>query len=143
MNSNVRIDGSSISDKVRKGAITGAVAAAAGYFLFGETGDTNFLGTAVPVPLALFGGMAASSILADTAHDYVLPHIPGNEKFSNIEAAALGIGVSGAASAYILNGTLGTSSAMNSAILGAGSYAAGEYFDSKFFGGTSGSLGYY
>lgn len=139
----VNVTGMALSDTLRKGLITGGVAAGGGALLFGETGQTNFLGYTVPVPVALFAANAASSMLADVAHNYILPSIPGNEKFSNIEAAALGLGVSGASSAYILNGTLGTTESMNSALLGAGSYAAGEWIDNRFFGGSSQSLGYY
>lgn len=139
----VNVTGIALSDTLRKGLITGGVAAAGGALLFGETGATTFFGQAVPVPVALFAANAASSMLADVAHTYLLPSIPGNEKFSNVEAAALGLGVSGASSAYILNGNLGTAESMNSALLGAGSYAAGEWIDNRFFGGSSQTLGWY
>jgi len=37
-----------------------------------------------------------SSIACDVAHDYILPHIPQNEKIKNFESAGLNFAASGA-----------------------------------------------
>lgn len=138
------ITGTSWGDKLRKAAITGGIAYTAGY-VFGEDGRTSLLGMDVSMPMALAGSTAIGSMAADLSHDYVLPMIPGNDKWVNPESALLGLGVSGGTSAVLLNGgDVFNGSSLNTFMLGAGSYAAGEWVDRKFFsmGGVP-TLGYW
>jgi hypothetical protein len=131
------VDQSSFTDKLRKGAISGAIAGTAASMLFGESGDTILFGQNIPIPWAIGIANAGSSVLADYSHDYIFPMIPATSKYANLETAALGIGVSGGASAYFLNAeNVGSASTLNSFLLGAGSYAAADYVDGKVFGGN-------
>ena len=135
---------SSGMDKVRKAAITGAVAAGAASFLFGEAGQTRFLGMAMPTVAAIGLANAGASVAADLSHDYILPHIPQPQQFANIESAALGIGVSGGTTAYLLSsGRIGSETTMNAFLLGAGSYVAGDYIDHTVFRGGSNAFSAY
>lgn len=121
-------------DKVRKAAITGGVAAAAAKLIFGEAGTTSFLGMEMPVVAAIGLANGAASVAADLSHDYVLPYIPQSEQFANVESAALGIGVAGGSTAYLLNANnVGGENTVNAFMLGAGSYVVGDYIDGKFF----------
>jgi hypothetical protein len=124
-------------DKIRKATITGAVAGLASAVIFGETGTYQVAGVNLPTPVAIGLANGASSVVADLAHEYVLPQIPMNAKYANLEAMALGLGVSGGSTAFLLNGSLLDSSSMNAFLLGAGSYAAGDYLDQKFFNNGS------
>lgn len=137
------MDSTSFTDKLRKGAISGAIAGTAASMIFGESGDTQLFGMNLSIPFAIGLANAGSSVLADYSHDYIFPMIPATSKYANLETAALGMGVSGGASAYFLNSeNVGSASTLNSFLLGAGSYAAADYVDSKVFGGRQ-SLGYF
>jgi len=128
---------SSYQDKVRKGLITGVVAATASTVVFGQTGNTNIFGITVPTVAAIGGANALASVAADVAHDYVLPYIPFDARFQYAESALLGLGVAGGSTAFILNKeNLGSASTMNAFLLGAGSYAAGDWIDSKVKGSS-------
>jgi hypothetical protein len=87
----------------------------------------------VPAPLAVGAAVAASSVAADVSRNYILPHIPGNEKFATIEGTALGLGVAGAASAYLMGASGSPQPILFRAAVGAGSYAAGDYIHGKVF----------
>lgn len=123
-------------DKTRKAVITGAIAGTAASLVFGQTGTSNLAGFNLPTGLAIGMANGASSLAADFAHEYVLPAIPGNQKYASIESAALGLGVAGAGTAYILNmENVGSETTMNAFLLGAASYAAGDWIDAKMYGG--------
>lgn len=127
---------SSFMDKTRKAVVTGVVSAGIASMM-GSGGYTDALGVELPVPVAIGASNAVASVAADLSLEYVLPHIPGNDKYSYLESAALGLGVAGAGTAYILNREqLGSYTTMNAALLGAAAYAGGDYIDSKFFGGN-------
>lgn len=136
--------GSDWTCRLRKAALSGGVAYVAG-MVFGEDGQTQIFGQNVSMPTALAGSTALGSVAADVAHDYVLPYIPGNDKFNNAESAVLGLGISGGTAAWLLNeGNVINQPAFNTFLLGAGSYAAGEWIDKKFFYGQGGNaLGYF
>jgi len=139
------VQGSTMWDKARKGLATGVIAYAAGRFILGDEGQSDLFGFNMDSNVALGLSAAGDSVAADLAHDYILPHIPGNEKYANPEAALLGLGTAGAASALIYNqGGVGVPQSMNLFLVGAGSYAAGEYIDRNFLanGGTA-TLGYF
>lgn len=126
-----------------KAGITGAIAGAGSMVFHGEgfNNGVHLWGTTVPAPVAIGAAAATGSVGADLAHTYILPHIPGHEKFLRIESAAVGIGASGLA-------TMGTmqlmhasgEKAMDAFILGAGSYVAGDYISEKFFPSTGTAL---
>lgn len=121
-------------DALRKGAITGAISSAAAALVFGEAGSTRLFGMSMPTVAAIGVSNGIASVGADLAHSYVLPMIPGNAKFANVESAALGIGISGGATAFLLNReNVGSERGLNAFLLGAGSYIAGDYVDDKFF----------
>ncbi len=134
---------STFMDKARKAVITGAIAGTASALVFGQSGGSTILGFELPTNVAVGVANGASSMAADYAHDYILPAIPGQAKWANLESAALGLGVSGAGTAWILNSeNIGSESTMNAFLLGAGSYAAGDWVDSKVFGGQR-AISYY
>ncbi len=127
-----------LTDTVRKAAITGVIAGGASMLLFGQQGSTDLFGVSMDVNLGVGLANAASSIAADLAHEYVLPNLPMNAKYANAESALVGLGVSGGATAFLLNReNIGDASSLNAFLLGAGSYAAGDYIDSTFFRGQS------
>lgn len=62
-----------------------------------NVGGMNFtLGTAFPIAVGL------GTFLASVSHDYILNHIPHNEKFVNMESAALNAGISGGVPAGLI-----------------------------------------
>ena len=141
ISSNVRPDSermtTSLKEKVMKGAIAGTIAGVASSALFGESGSTTLLGIDMPIPVAIGVANGAASVAADFAHDYIFPHIPGNQKYTTIESTLLGVGVAGGATTWLLNKeNLSLGTAMNGFALGAGSYVAADYIDSKI-GGSS------
>lgn len=119
-------------DTGRRAAVTAAVGGVAS-MLMGENGSTALFGVVMPAPVAIGTAVGLSSVAASLGHDYILPHIPLDQKYNNIESAALGIGLSGGSSAYLMSGLTFDSNMRNSFLLGAGSYVAGEYIDKKLF----------
>ena len=122
-----------------KGAMTGAVAAAASYLLLGENRSMPIAGRDVPVLIPVFAGGMAGSVLADTAHRWVLPMIPGNEKYAKAESAALGILSSGAGTAIALS-FVGTPNIPATFALGAGSYVASDFAYHTFIDKSTGGM---
>ena len=108
-----------------KGALTSAIAGT-GAYLLGEISQINLLGMKTPSAVAIRISAGVGSIAADTVHQYVLPLIPANEKYQNIEAAALSIGSSLLATAFV-SSLLGNSAILPTALLGGGAYAASDY----------------
>lgn len=127
--------GTSIKEKLWKGAMAGAISGSAAYFLFSETGSSDVFGIQLPNPVVIGGANMAASVAADVAHEYVLPHIPGNQKFAAAESAALGLGISGFGTAWLLNREgINPGTFFNGFALGAGSYAAADWIDGKMNG---------
>lgn len=127
----------SLKEKLIKGAVAGTISATASAVVFGERGNTNVFGVNMPIPAAIGITNAAASVGADLAHEYIFPHIPGNEKYAAAESAALGLAVSGFGTAYLLNReNLQVGTFMNGAALGAGSYALADWIDGRFLGGV-------
>lgn len=125
-------------DKIKKAAVTGVITAVAAQAFFPQVERGQIFGMEVSPMLAVGIAGAASSVAADVAHEYVLPMIPGNAKYSNIESAALGVGVSGASTAYLLVGGPGGNDAFMPAFaVGAASYVAGDYITEKWGMGSS------
>lgn len=111
-----------------QGAVVGATAAVASMLLFGELRNIEMFGQSIPafVPIAL--GTGLGSIATDLTHDYLLAHIPGNQKFQMLESSALALGISGLTTYLVLSNIGGGEVRMLPTIaLGAGSYVAGSY----------------
>ena len=108
-----------------KGALTSAIART-GAYLLGEKSQINLLGMQTPSAVAIGLSAGVGSIAADGIHQYVLPLIPANEKYQNVEAAALGIFSSSAATA-IVSSVLGNSAILPMALLGGSSYVASDW----------------
>ena len=96
-----------IKDFGVKGLLTGATMAVGSMTLFGDSGNINVLGATLPayVPIGSVGVL--SSIIGDAVTEYVLPHIPQDEKLKNLESAALNFAASGGAFPLILKVTTG------------------------------------
>ena len=85
-------------------------------------------GVGVPPPVVIFGSVAASSVVADSIHEYVLPMIPQDQKTENIEALALSAVSGGLASSTALRmAGVPSTNMVKSFGLGAGSTIAGDY----------------
>lgn len=66
--------------------------------------------------------MAGGSLSAEAVHQWVLPNIPGNEKYSHLESTLLNVVTSGGVSTFLLGANGGRSDMyMNAFLLGAGS----------------------
>ena len=107
-----------------KSLLTGAVNGVTSFILFGNE-NVNIMGMSIPSYIASGLGGVGSSVAADVAHNYLMPHIPVNQKYDALEAAALGIGISGATN-YLLLSPAGISMA-DSFLLGAGTYVAADF----------------
>ena len=78
-----------------KSAGTG-LAAVVVLWLLGERDSVQVMGQSLPVVIPLGAGCAVGSLSADIAHAYVLPMIPHNEKWADMEGSALSVAGSGA-----------------------------------------------
>ena len=114
---------------VKKAAISGAVAAAGGYLLFGEAGNTIPVGGMnIPASIVIAGSVAGASVVSDAAHEYILPMIPQDKKLESVESVALSVVTSGLASAGALRvAGVPSTNTLSSFGLGAGSYLASDY----------------
>ena len=112
-----------------KSVLSAGTTAALAYLLVGDASSpVNILGMDMPGIIPLAAGGAASSIAADLAHEYVLPHISPSEKWENAEAIALGLGVSGLVSTAVLDMSgVPRANAGKSFVIGAGGYALADY----------------
>ena len=113
-----------------RAGLSGAVGLAASNLFYGESFGNSLplLGLSLPAPVLVGGCAAGASLITDAAHRYVLPHIPGNEKYANIESAALGIAASGLSTALLLRYAAGGNeeSFGQAFLLGAGSLRGGD-----------------
>ena len=142
------MNGSMMTDdtkkKLMKSVVTGGVLALAGSIGYGV--DTvQLLGISVPSVVPLFVSGVGSSLISDIAHKKVFPQLVGaGAKLGDLTATALGAGIAGAASVGILQMGVGlpnTESMFQAALLGAGSYVAAEYIESRFLE-TNGAIIY-
>ncbi len=108
-----------------KAALTGAIATAASFLLVGD-GPASFGGISIPSSLALGLGAAGGSVVGDLAHQYVLPHIPQDQKYLGIESAAISIGAA-AGGAYLASSMFGDYPAITPLVIGGASYASSDY----------------
>lgn len=113
-----------------------AVIGSLGSVLMGEK-DTviSVLGVNLPAPVAIGGVVGAASIGSELAHDYILPHIPKNERFVNLESSALAVGSAGGLTAAILTyAGAPRENWANSFALGGGSVVLGQYANNSLYG---------
>lgn len=110
-----------------KAGLTGGIAAVSAAVLF-QSDSINLMGVTVPAAAVIGLGAAGGSVVADLAHQYVLPHIPGNEKLADKEAALLSVVASGLGS-YAATRLIGNSgfAIIPTVGVGAGSFLAGDY----------------
>lgn len=122
------------TEMATRAAVTGGVGLL-GSLVMGDqfSRSVNVGPLALPAPVAVGAAVAASSVAADISRNYVLPWIPGNEKFATMEGTALGLGVAGVSSALLMGSTGSAQPFLYRAAVGAGSYAAGDYIHSKLF----------
>ena len=117
-------------DKTIKAGVTGVIGAAAS-FIMGESENMTVGGMDVPVPVVIGISTGVSSIAADYANDMWYPDMARNERLSNLTSAAVGLGVSGASTSLLLNRGIGDNN-VNAFVLGAASYAAGDWVTNRF-----------
>ena len=114
--------------------ICGGLAAAGSYMIYGERGTSYTMGFNIPNAALIGGTVAVSSLGTDMATNYILPDIPGNQKYSTIEGTALAIAASGGIT--MLGMSYGLSANRESTgqqiLLGAGSYILGDYITDNF-----------
>lgn len=128
-----------------KAGITAAVAGVGSMVLHGESINVSVpiggMGS-LPAPFLVGAAAGLGSAASDAAHYWVLPHIPGNQKFQNIEAAALGFTTAGIATMATVNyfGGAGEKS-MDAFLLGGGAAVAGDYITEKIYPASGSSFG--
>lgn len=128
-----------------KAGITGAVAGVGSMVFHGESvGMSIPIGSQLNLPAPVLVGAAAGlgSVAADAAHYWILPHIPGNQKYANLESAALGFATAGVGTMVTLNylGGAGEKS-MDAFLLGGASAVAGDYITEKIYPASGSSFG--
>jgi hypothetical protein len=112
-------------------------------YILGNTGQVQLLGTNLDKNLSFALLTGASCLVANTAKDYVIPRIPGDQNIKNIAQKAVGPalcggsvvameallenGSSNTTVASIIGGTANQNSYALDFVVGAGSYVAGEY----------------
>jgi len=112
--------------------VAGAVGTLGAYVL-GERSTYPLYGMQMPSSTIVGGAAAVGTGVADLAHTYILPHIPGNEKFATLESAGLGLGVSGGGTMLGLKMAGAQNGLMMGGLIGAGSFVAADYTASKMF----------
>lgn len=125
----------SLSEALIKPALAGSIGALAAYVLLGESGNIIVFGQQVPAVLAIGGTVAAANYLGELGHQYLLPMIPGNQKYAKIESALLSPALSGVA-VYGIFMVAGINGDWFPAFaLGAGSTVAADYAYNNFLEG--------
>lgn len=133
--------GQNTKEMLAKGALIGALGAIGSTVLMGENGSVPLFGTNLPASIVVGGACGLSSLVADTAKDYILPNLPNNQKFSHVEGAALGLGASGISTCLILRAAGAPhESYLRCVGVGAASYAAGDYIYHNFVDKTTGGI---
>jgi hypothetical protein len=112
-----------------KPAISGGIAAVA---LPQLSGGTEYIYNGKRYPLWGLGAALGfgSSFVAELVHKYILPHIPGNEKYLTIESMVLSIASSGGAfvlGAKLINSDLNMGEMKTFAIAGAAAEVLSGY----------------
>lgn len=111
-------------------ALAGSIAAATSYFVFDEDGDLPILGMKVPGWAGIGGVVFGSLLIGNVAGNWVLPYIPGNVKFANMEkllVVPVATGASTAALMYFAVPTARGQLLMKSFAIGAISEIGAQY----------------
>lgn len=116
--------------KTIKAGVTGLIGATAS-FIMGENDSLTVGGMDIPVPVVIGLSTGASSIAADYANDMWYPDTSEPDRLMNLSTAAVGLGVSGASTSLLLNKGIGDNN-VNAFILGAATYAAGDWVTNRF-----------
>jgi hypothetical protein len=127
---------STIKSLLGKPAISGAIAAVSLPMLSGGS-EFVYNGTRYPLWALGLGLGVASSFMAELAHNYVLPHIPGHEKYLTIESMVLSVAASSGAfviGAKIINTDINASEMKTFAMVGAASEVLSGYIATNFLG---------
>ena len=107
------------------------LAAAVVLWLLGERDSVEVMGQSLPIVIPLGAGCAVGSLSADIAHQYVLPLIPHNEKYQQMEATALSVAASGAGTT-IAALLLGFNPNVKTFIAGSASYVGYDFLYHRF-----------
>ena len=127
------MDGCSWKDMAIKAGIAGLIGVS-GSLAMGE----NFANTAslgplnMTAPLMVSVATASASVVADVAHCYVLSNIPMDQKWNNLESAAIGVAVSGLGTVAVLKlAGAANRSMLGGVALGGASFMGADYISSK------------
>lgn len=123
-----------------KASLTAVIAGTAAAFLI-PSGSVSIAGMSVPQSAAIGLGAAGGSIAGDLAHNYILPHIPQNEKYLAAESAAVSIGAA-MGGAYLAMSMMGDIPITTPLLLGGGSYVAADYAYRNFLDMKTGGFIY-
>jgi hypothetical protein len=119
-----------------KPLISGGIAAVALPMLSGGK-EYIYNGARYPLWGLGLGLGVASSFIAEVTHNYVLPHIPGNEKYMTIESMVLSVASSSGAfviGAKIINSDINMSEMKTFAMAGAAAEVLSGYLATNFLG---------
>lgn len=124
--------------KIGEDALTSAVLGGlAGYFLAGEAGNSQYvMGMNIPTSVIIGGSCAAGSVAGDLAHRYILPQIPYEKKYGNMEALALGVAATGGVTAITMSmAGANSESLIQAMMLGVGSKLGAQLVTDYLFPG--------
>lgn len=128
-------------DIATKAALTAAVGGVAGMLLVPGDARVSLLGMQLPQYFGLGIGAGIGSVAGDLAHNYVLPHIPQNQKWIGVETAAVSVGAA-AAGAYFGMSMFGEVPIMTPLLIGGGSYVGADYLFHNVWDMKSGGIIY-
>jgi len=133
--------GNKVKEVLTKGALCAAVGGLGAATLFGETGSVSVMGNSIPSWGLIGIACGASSAVADTAKDFILPHLPHNEKWASLEGAGLALGASGLSTCLILRAAGAPHENMLKCVgFGASTYIAGDFIYSRFIDTSQGGI---
>jgi hypothetical protein len=94
------------TDQLLKSTTVAGTTTAAMYLAANDSANVSISGIPLGVLVGILNGVTNAG--SKLAHDYVLPHIPYNQRFADAEAFALngGIAFAGAPGMLYLNGTI-------------------------------------
>lgn len=127
---------SKLVDTLAVPAVVGATAAGVAYFGMGEKGNVPFYGTTINGAIGVFGAVGTASLIGEYLKNYLLPYIPSNSNYAELEATLINPVLTGVSSAALfrlaamqpIDGlSLPPPSLGRTFLLGAGSEVAGKY----------------
>jgi hypothetical protein len=96
-----------IGDTSIKAGLAGAAMAVGSMVFFGETGNRRVFGISMPSYIPIGAAGVVGSFAGDLAHEFILPHIPQDEKLRRLEAMGLNFLSSGIAFCVSLKAVTG------------------------------------